>query len=468
MAAKSTTNLLAVAALLVTAGACTPAFARSPRKPAGVRTGKATDAHPTGNMPHAAALPGPQAVPNLLDVPVAAVADPIDAIPALELQSLPLTGSAWQDLALGAPPAATRDRPDGSSSSRGGDAGVTVDGVSIRLAFGAIRLGSTRTRGVHLIGPVASESSIRQVEDASGGASMLPVPIDLARVRVATESGTNAVHGRGALFTRQSILSAQDPYSQWVRQTGAGTATTIPAFTPEPYTSSDTATIWSFGVGGPVRRNRMYWFASLNSRRRNHPGVATVRHPDHFFAQPSNDQMQVLSARLGLSSANPVVEGLAAYSGMLQTLAGLLGPASRAVSLWSGFGRFDWQAGSRFRLTLEGTGMHRDAPGAGLTRTSEMYGARSFGSHRSSEQWMLGRWEAVMTPHLLAVTQVSAARHIMDAPPQAPSAYEQTLNVNAWGQLPQISIDTRYGFTIGKPSRFGAGSYPDERMIQAR
>ncbi|HET7104381.1 MAG TPA: hypothetical protein VFI20_09885, partial [Terracidiphilus sp.] len=47
-------------------------------------------------------------------------------------------------------------------------------------------------------------------------------------------------------------------------------------------------------------------------------------------------------------------------------------------------------------------------------------------------------------------------------------AYEQTLNVNAWGQLPQISIDTRYGFTIGKPSRFGAGSYPDERMIQAR
>ena len=37
-------------------------------------------------------------------------------------------------------------------------------------------------------------------------------------------------------------------------------------------------------------------------------------------AQPSNDQMQVLSARLGLSSANPVAAGLAAYSKVLETL----------------------------------------------------------------------------------------------------------------------------------------------------
>ena len=41
--------------------------------------------------------------------------------------------------------------------------------------------------------------------------------------------------------------------------------------------------------------------------------------------------MQVLSARLGLYSANPVAAGVAAYSGMLQTLAGLLGPAAANV-----------------------------------------------------------------------------------------------------------------------------------------
>jgi hypothetical protein len=37
-----------------------------------------------------------------------------------------------------------------------------------------------------------------------------------------------------------------------------------------------------------------------------------------------------------------------------------------------------------------------------------------------------------------------------------------------WGQLPQIVVDNRYGFTIGNPSRFGQGSYPDEHLYQGR
>ena len=37
-----------------------------------------------------------------------------------------------------------------------------------------------------------------------------------------------------------------------------------------------------------------------------------------------------------------------------------------------------------------------------------------------------------------------------------------------WGQLPQIVVDNRYGFTIGNPSRFGPGSYPDERLFEGQ
>ena len=42
------------------------------------------------------------------------------------------------------------------------------------------------------------------------------------------------------------------------------------------------------------------------------------------------------------------------------------------------------------------------------------------------------------------------------------------LNVNSWGQLPQIVVDSRYGLTIGNPSRFGQGDYPDERLIHGQ
>jgi hypothetical protein len=37
-----------------------------------------------------------------------------------------------------------------------------------------------------------------------------------------------------------------------------------------------------------------------------------------------------------------------------------------------------------------------------------------------------------------------------------------------WDQLPQIVVDNRYGFTIGNPSRFGTGSYPDESLYHGQ
>ena len=119
--------------------------------------------------------------------------------------------------------------------------------------------------------------------------------------------------------------------------------------------------------------------------------------------------MQALSSRLGLSPSNPIAEGLAAYSGMLETLGGLLGPAPRTAAQWVGFARLDWQAAERHHFTLEAIGADWDSPGGGLTRVSETYGNHSFGSSEASEELLLGRWEAFITPNLLMVTQGSAA-----------------------------------------------------------
>jgi hypothetical protein len=239
-------------------------------------------------------------------------------------------------------------------------------------------------------------------------------------------------------------------------------------------------------MGSQIRRNKLFWFGALDSYRRNDPGLSTVKHPylvetvsgcaigpctetTGFFAQPTNDRLQVLSARLGFSSANPVAEGLTAYSGMLETLDGLLGPAPRTATQWVNFGRLDWQAAERHHFTLEGIGANWNSPGGGLTQVSETYGNHSFGSSQASEEWLLGRWEAFITPNLLAVTQGSLGRNLMSAHAEPPSAYEQTLLAgNTWGQLPQINVDSRYGFIIGNPSRFGQGNYPDERLYQAQ
>jgi len=405
-------------------------------------------------------------------------------VTAAQLQALPFSGRRWQDFVLDAPTASAPAGGTAQTSLRGaGQTPVetTLDSASTRLAFGALGgsgLGATGQgaeqngmgqawAGGH--GVAVAQAAIREVQTAAGNVEAAGARAAGGRMNVETQRGANGLHGQGFLFDRQSVWGAQNPFTQWVKETTPATLTTTPTFTAEPYTPPDSETTWGIGAGRQIRRDKLFWFAALDSYRRNDPGLATVKHPEEFFAQPTNDQMQVLSARLGLGSSNPVAEGLAAYSTMLQTLDGLLGPSPRLAVQWVGFSRIDWQVAERHRLTLEGLGALWSSPGGGLTRASETYGANSFGSSKASQELLLGRWEVFLTSNLLAVTQGSLGRSILSARPETPSAFEQPfLGPSIWGQLPQMVVDSRYGFTIGNPSRFGQGSHPDEKLYQAQ
>jgi hypothetical protein len=414
--------------------------------------------------------------PHGLQASVALDPQPGASGPALsgqQLQALPLSGRHWEAFVMDAPMSGrTTDEEarDGASAARSGAGAVSIDGASIRLAFGG-RAGG-RMRSASLMGPAANEAAIAEVRPHQQNGEAIETDsaqnATVATQTVTTHMGTDQLHGQGFIFDRRNLWGAQNPFTQWVKETAPARPGATPAFTPFPYTAPNHEDRWGFGLGSRIKRQKLFWFAAYDGSLQNDPGVASVRHPDSFFAQPKNDEMQVLSARLGLSSANPVVEGLGAYSGLLESLAGLLGPAARTANQWVGFGRVDWQPAERHRFTLEGTGARWNSPGGGLTRVSETFGSHSFGTSRASEIWLLGRWEAFLTPNLLAVTQGSAGRHIFAESPNTPSAFEQTLNVSAWRQLPQIVVDSRYGFTIGNPSRFGTGSYPDEHLYQVQ
>jgi hypothetical protein len=404
---------------------------------------------------------------------------------AAQLQAMPVSGRRWEEFVLdSAPTASTPSGGQGQTSLRGAGtqpAAMAVDGAPTELAFGrsggagnGSSSGSeTEPAGMARVwaggrGFALSEAAIREVQMTAGNVEARVAHAAGGRMNVQTQSGANGLHGQGFVFDRQNVWGAQNPFTAWVKETAPATATTTPVFTAEPYTPSDREATWGIGLGRHIRRDKLFWFAAVDGYRRNDPGVATVKHPDLFFAQPDADQMLALSARLGASS-NPLPDGIAAYSSKLESLANLLGPAPRTATQWTGFGRLDWEAAERHRFSLEGIGAQWNSPGGGLTRVSEAYGNHSFGSSQASEEWVLGRWEAFLTPNLLAVTQASAGRTIQQAHPDTPSTFEQGfLSGNAWGQLPQMVVDSRYGFTIGNPSRFGTGSYPDERLYQAQ
>ena len=441
--------------------------------------------------------------------PVQVAAEHVDPItPAVtttvtsaQLQSLPASGRRWQDFVLDTPTVASAPGATGQASLRGAGqqpAETTLDGASTRLAFGGngsgsgqgAQQGAGNGAGQNAMGQawaggrgaVIAEAAVREAETAAGNVESEGTRSAGGRVGVLTESGESrdggsGLHGQGFVFDRQNTWGARNPFTQWVKETAPAAGTATPVFTPEPYTPPDHESVWGFGVGSPLRPQRLFWFAALDGYRRNDPGLATVKNPAEFFAQPSTNQMLVLCAQLGLSvlgppgvpSSCPMDTVVAKYSQLLESLGGLLGPAPRTAAQWVGFARIDWKVAERHRLTLEGIGATWNSPGGGLTRVSESDGANSFGTSEASEEWLLGRWEAFLTPNLLAMTQGSAGRNILSTHAETPSAFEKTfLGPNLWGQLPQIVVDSRYGFTIGNPARFGQGSYPDERLYEAQ
>ena len=418
--------------------------------------------------------------PDLL-VPVVA-----NSISSAQIQALPSSGRHWEEFLL--------DTSPNSSQSAPGDIGqqsaqVTIDGAGTQFAFGdtagspsaasdpsstdhdpqsSREHGLTTQRGLSV-----SEGAVRGVESSAGNVGVDAMRSPTGRTSVRTESGGNAFHGQGSFYDRQNTWGARNPFTQWVQNAGTASA---PNFVAEPFTPPDHETVWGFGAGGRIRRDKLFWFAALDSNGRNDPGVAMVKNPTEFFnlPEPTSTDILLLSAQLGegqsqayndyLGVANP---GYPAAG--LEQLAGLLGPAPRTSTQWTGFGRIDWQATERQRITLELNSSDSTSQGGGTSRTAAAYGNHSFGSSQSSNQLLQLRWEAFLSPNLLAATQASVGRSILSARPETPSAFEQAfLAGNFWGQLPQIVVDSRYGFTIGNPSRFGQGSYPDEKLYHAQ
>src|SRR2546423_5247900 len=214
-----------------------------------------------------------------------------------QINELPTNGARWSNFAL----LTAGTVPDGNFGlvSFRGVSGLlnnnTVDGGDNNQAFFSEEKGRTR------ISYSISESAIREFQVNTSNYSAEYGRSAGGVVNAVTRAGTNAVHGEAFWFYRSSDFGAFNPFQT------IGPAPPAPNVAI-PVKPEDKRHQFGGNIGGPILKNKLFFFFNADQQKRNFPGVANASSPACFFApfttasnanDPCNktNEMAVLNSR---------------------------------------------------------------------------------------------------------------------------------------------------------------------------
>jgi hypothetical protein len=260
----------------------------------------------------------------LVDTTKSEVSHTIDE---LEIKELPLNGRKFIDLSLLTPGVTTDPRSLTSASNgdlafngvRGYQTNFLVDGSDNTNSFFG------QARGRYRAPYQFSNDTIQEFRVSSNSYSA-----ELGRsgggvVNVITKSGTNHVHGNIFYYLRDSTFAARPPFV--------------------PFKPSDTQNQFGFVLGGPIKRDRVYYFIGFDQHIFHIPNVvefadgSTVLTPvaRPFFSDPPTDY-EPSDQALVFDTAAKLTQSAGTFR------AALLGNA--------GFGKIDIALSAKHQLTL--------------------------------------------------------------------------------------------------------------------
>src|SRR5215213_9297797 len=186
------------------------------------------------------------------------------------IQNLPVNGRNFLDFAT-LTPGVVRDPTRQGDLAVGGQKGtlnsLQVDGADNNNTFFGQSFGRTGTRPPYQF----SEESVQEFQVNQNGFSAEFGRAGGAVINVVTKSGTNEWHGSGFEFFRDEALNSNTPV-----------LTARNAKRPKSQINQFGAT-----VGGPIKRDRAFFFFAYDGQRSNIPNVVDA---PNFFAQPLSIQ----------------------------------------------------------------------------------------------------------------------------------------------------------------------------------
>ncbi len=194
-----------------------------------------------------------------------------------EIENIPINNRRWSSLALTTPGVTNDASGFGLLSFRGVPSvlnNVQIDGVDDNQAFFSEERGRTRA------GYSTSQVAVREFQVNTGVYSA-----ELGRavggvVNSVTKQGTNRMHGEVYFYHRGDETSSKNEKTTLTTVTTVGTTVTPVTTVIRP---KDKRNQYGFGVGGPLIKDKLFWFYAFDAFRRNFPGIAVSGNPATFY-----------------------------------------------------------------------------------------------------------------------------------------------------------------------------------------
>jgi hypothetical protein len=393
------------------------------------------------------------------------------------INNLPINGRRWSNYALLSPGAV----PDGTFGliSFRGISGLlnnnTIDGGDNNQAFFAEERGRTR------ISYSVSQSAIREFQVNTSSYSAEYGRSAGGVVNAVTKSGTNNFHGDVFYFQRNNEWGARNPRSFITQNVGG-------VFTPVAFKPVDVRHQYGGTIGGPIVKDKAFFFFSFDQQKRNFPGVATFTALDFLnrvdtcaltaprgavVTTATATGSQVFCPFFGATAATTtnqrtgslaVGKGLSAtqVSGVTNFLNGLTGEVPRTGDQRLFLPKIDWNINSKNTLTGTFNSLRWDSPAGVQTQAINTRARDNFGDDGVNIDWLTLRLNSTLSNTLLNEARYQYGRDFEFQLSQPALAGEPTNSVN--GRSPQTFITN--GFTFGIPEFLERPSFPDERRNQ--
>ena len=356
------------------------------------------------------------------------------------INELPINGRRWSNFALLAPGAV----PDGTFGliSFRGISGLlnnsTIDGGDNNQAFFAEERGRTR------ISYSISQAAIREFQVNTSSYSAEYGRSAGGVVNAVTKSGTNEFHGGLFYYQRNNKWGARNPLA-------TNSVLVNGVFTPVGIKPEDVRHQFGGTIGGPIVKDKAFFFFSYDEQKRNFPGLA--RFNVGTFLNLSTANRTTLTQR-GLSTAQ--------IDETLSFLNSLTGEVPRRGDQRLFLPKLDWNINDKNTFTATYNRLRWDSPNGIQTQATNTRARDNFGDDLVKIDWLTLRLASTIGTNMVNEARYQWGVDNETQFSQPPLPGEPTNSVG--GRSPQTFIQN--GFTFGIPEFLERAAFPNERRHQ--